>query len=59
MDKSMTETLKFPSVLCSDVLTEVLRAGAQRPLALGLQIEIQECVDTHAAKRGYKAPTTG
>jgi hypothetical protein len=55
----MTETLKFPSVLCSDVLTEVLRAGAQRPLALGLQIEIQECVDTHTAKRGHKAPTTG
>jgi hypothetical protein len=26
----MAETLKFPSVGCSDVLTEMLRAGAQR-----------------------------
>ena len=32
MGNSMTETMKFPSGVCGDALTEVLRAGAQRLL---------------------------
>ena len=42
MSNSMTETLLFPSAVCSDVLTEVLRAGAQQLLAQAVQIEAEQ-----------------
>ncbi len=48
MGNSMTETLQFPSAVCSDVLTEVLRAGAQQLLAQAVQIEAEQWIATRA-----------
>ncbi len=44
MSNSMTETMEFPSAPCSDSLTEVLRAGAQRLLAEAVQIEAEQWI---------------
>ena len=48
MGNSMTETVKFPSAVCSDALTEVLRAGAQRLLAEAVRIEAEAWVAARA-----------
>ncbi len=48
MSNSMTEVLQFPSLVCSDALTEVLRAGAQRLLAQAVQIEAQQWIEARA-----------
>ena len=48
MGNSMTETVKFPSGVCGDALTEVLRAGAQRLLAEAVRIEAEAWVAARA-----------
>lgn len=57
MSNSMTETWKFPSAVCSDALTETLRAGAQRLLAQAVQFEAEEWIAARAAQldeRGHR-----
>ena len=41
MEKSMTETMKFSMLGCSDALTEILRQGAQRLLSQAVQMEAE------------------
>ena len=48
MGNSMTEAMKFPSTVCGDALTAVLRDGAQRWLAEGVRIEAEAWVAAHA-----------
>ena len=48
MGNSMTETLQFPRAVCSDVLTEVLRVGAQRLLAEAVQMEAAQWIAARA-----------
>lgn len=51
MSKSMTETLRFPSAVCGDALTEVLRAGAQHLLAEAVRIEAEQWIAARADQR--------
>jgi transposase-like protein len=48
MAESTTASLEFPSLAVQDVLTEVLRDGAQRMLASAIEAEVREWIDGHA-----------
>ncbi len=48
MGNSMTETRKFPSAVCSDALTEMLRDGAPRLLAQAVQLEAEAWIAARA-----------
>ncbi len=48
MEKSMTETMKFSMLGCSDVLTEILREGAQRLLSQAVQMEAEAWIAARA-----------
>jgi hypothetical protein len=45
MAESTTASLEFPSLAVQDVLTEVLRDGAQRMLASAIEAEVREWGD--------------
>ena len=48
MEKSMTETMKFSMLGCSDALTEILREGAQRLLSQAVQMEAEAWIAARA-----------
>ena len=48
MSNRMTDTLPFPRTVCSDALTEVLRAGGQRLRAEAVQIEAEQWIAARA-----------
>jgi putative transposase len=48
MQEGTTTTVAFPSESTRDVLSEVLRDGAQRMLALAVEAEVADWIDRHA-----------
>lgn len=48
MDQVTTEAIQFPAPSTTDVLTDVLREGAQRLLAQAVEAEVGAYVDAHA-----------
>jgi putative transposase len=48
MAESTSPTVEFPALSSQDVLTQVLRAGAQRMLATAIEAEVAEWIDSHA-----------
>jgi transposase-like protein len=48
MDQGTTEAIQFPAPSTTDVLTDVLREGAQRLLAQAVEAEVGAYVDAHA-----------
>lgn len=51
MSYDTTDTLKFPTAACTDVLTEVLRQGARRLLQQAIEAEVQAYILEHAEQR--------
>ena len=51
--ESTAESLTFPSASARDVLTEILRDGAQRLLTAAIEAEVAEFIDSrsHVAQR--------
>ena len=48
MAESTSTTLDFPAPTASDVLTEILKQGAQRMLTHAIDAEVAEWIDNHA-----------
>jgi transposase-like protein len=48
MQEGTTTSVTFPSVVAKDVLTELLREGAQRMLATAIEAEVADWIDSHA-----------
>ena len=48
MDQGTTDGIRFPAPSTTDVLTDVLREGAQRLLAQAVEAEVGAYVDAHA-----------
>jgi len=48
MAESINSTLSLPAVTSRDVLTDILRDGAQRLLAQAVEAEVAEWIDSHA-----------
>ncbi len=47
MDQGTTDGIRFPAPWTTDVLTDVLREGAQRLLAQAVEAEVGAYVDAH------------
>ena len=57
MQEVTTTSVRFPSSSAEDVLTEVLREGARQMLAMAVEAEVAEWIDTHADlkdERGHR-----
>jgi len=48
MQDRTTDPLPFPSQACRDVLTAVLRDGAQRMLSHAIEAEVADWINSHA-----------
>jgi putative transposase len=48
MAERSSSTVSFPGVFSKDVLSDVLRQGAQRMLAQAIEAEVAEWIDGHA-----------
>ena len=48
MQDSTTKNVVFPSLTSEDVLTGILREGAQRMLATAIEAEVIDWIDSHA-----------
>lgn len=48
MQKDTTTSVSFPSLTSEDVLTGILREGAQRLLATAVEAEVSDWIDSHA-----------
>jgi transposase-like protein len=48
MQESTTSTVVFPSTSTQDVMTEILRDGAQQMLATAIEAEVADWIDRHA-----------
>ena len=51
MSESTTESVKFPGLEAKDVMTEILREGAQRMLAQAIREEVEEWIGQRAHLR--------
>ena len=51
MAESTTESVKFPGLEAKDVMTEILREGAQRMLAQAIQEEVEDWIGQRAQLR--------
>lgn len=51
MRESTSETISLPAVTSRDVLTDILRDGAQTLLAQAIEAEVREWIDAHAELR--------
>jgi hypothetical protein len=51
MQEGTTTSVTFPSVAAKDVLTELLREGAQRMLATAIEAEVSKWIESHAHVR--------
>ena len=47
MRKDITTSVSFPSLTSEDVLTGILREGAQRLLATAVEAEVSDWIDSH------------
>ena len=54
MQEVTTKTVEFPSTEATDVLTEVLREGAQTLLTQAVEAEVAEWIDRHAHLKDEK-----
>ena len=57
MQEVTTTSVRFPSSSAEDVLTEILREGARQMLAMAVEAEVAEWIDTHADlkdERGHR-----
>jgi len=54
MAESIHSTLSLPVVTSRDVLTDILRDGAQRLLAQAIEAEVTEWIDSHAELKNAK-----
>lgn len=57
MAESTNATIEFPAPAARDVLTEILREGAQQMLATAIETEVAEWIDGHADctdERGHR-----
>ena len=57
MAESTNATIEFPALGARDVLTEILRTGAQQMLATAIEAEVAEWIDSHAHltdERGHR-----
>jgi putative transposase len=57
MAESTNATIEFPALAARDVLTEILREGAQQMLATAIEAEVAEWIDRHAHlvdERGHR-----
>ena len=57
MAESTNATIEFPALTARDVLTEILREGAQQMLATAVDAEVAEWIDGHAGltdERGHR-----
>lgn len=48
MAESTNATIEFPALSSEDVLTQILRAGAQRMLTTAIEAEVAEWIEIHA-----------
>ena len=48
MAESTNATIEFPALSSEDVLTQILRAGAQRMLTTAIEAEVAEWIESHA-----------
>ncbi len=48
MQEGTTASVTFPSMTSKDVLTELLREGAQQLLATAIEAEVTEWIESHA-----------
>ena len=48
MQDVTTKRVEFPSLSSKDVLTEILRDGAQRMLATAIEVEVADWIENHA-----------
>jgi putative transposase len=48
MQEGTTESVTFPSTTCEDVLTGILREGAQRMLTTAIEAEVADWIENHA-----------
>ena len=51
MQEGTTANVTFPSTNARDLLTELLRLGAQRMLATAIEAEVSEWIESHAHPR--------
>ena len=54
MQEVITKTVEFPSAEATDVLTEILREGAQTLLVQAVEAEVGEWIDRHAHLKDEK-----
>ena len=52
MREGTVEAIRFPAESSQDVLTEILREGAQKMLATAIEAEVDAYVEQHADQRG-------
>ena len=51
MRECTTDAIEFPAESSKDVLTEILREGAQKMLATAIEAEVDGYIDRHADQR--------
>ena len=51
MQEHTTDAIEFPAESSKDVLTEILRGGAQKLLATAIEAEVAAYIDQHADQR--------
>ena len=49
MSEATSSTIEFPVSSSRDVLTEILREGAQRMLSTAIEAEVAEWITSHAS----------
>ena len=57
MPESSNPTLALPATTCRDVLTDILRAGAQQMLAQAIEAEVADWIDAHQQRRPTQPAT--
>ena len=55
MSNDTTDTIQFPAESTKDVLTEILREGAQKLLAEAIEAEVEAYIDAHKDQRDTKS----
>ncbi len=51
MEECTTDAIEFPAESTKDVLTEILREGAQKMLATAIEVEVDAYIEQHADQR--------
>ena len=59
MQEGTTASVAFPSSTAKDVMTEILREGAQQMLATAIEAEVAEWIESHAHLKDRERPPPG